>query len=53
MDDVVSGAPSEEEAYTVYSESKKLLKTDAFNLRKLATNSTSLQERLAWEEAAS
>lgn len=53
MDDVVSGAPSEEEAYSAYSESKRLLRTAGFNLRKFASNSTSLQLRVSQEEAAS
>ena len=53
VDDVVSGAPSEAEAYAMYSESKKLLQTAGFNLRKFASNSTSLQLRVLQEETAS
>ena len=52
VDDIVSGSTSEEEAYTVYSESKKLLKTAGFNLRKFASNSASLQLKVLQEEAS-
>ena len=53
VDDVVSGTPSEEEAYAVYSESKKLLNQTGFNLRKFASNSSSLQLRVIQDEAVS
>ena len=53
VDDVVSGAPSEAEAYAVYSESKRLLRTAGFNLRKFASNSIGLQRKVAQEETAS
>ena len=46
VDDVISGAQSEEEAYQLYSTSKKILKDGGFNLRKFATNSSSLQQRI-------
>ena len=52
VDDIVSGSTSEEEAYTVYSESKKLLKIAGFNLRKFASNSASLQLKVLQEEAS-
>ena len=46
VDDVISGAQSEEEAYQLYSTSKKILKQGGFNLRKFTTNSSSLQQRI-------
>jgi len=45
VDDVVSGASTEEDAYSEYSESRKVLKTAGFNLQKFASNSASLQQR--------
>ena len=50
MDDVVSGASSEEEAYTMYSETRKLLKTAGFNLRKFTSNSANLRLRVFQDE---
>ncbi len=46
VDDVVTGAPTEEEAYSLYTGAKALLKTGAFNLRKFSTNSRTLQDRV-------
>ena len=46
VDDVVSGAANEEDAYLLYTESKELLRCGGFNLRKLVTNSSRLQERI-------
>ena len=46
VDDVISGAQSEEEAYQLYSTSKNILKQGGFNLRKFTTNSSSLQQRI-------
>ena len=46
VDDVVTGAPREEEPFQLYSDSKKLLKDGAFNPRKFRTNSPSLQLRI-------
>ena len=43
VDDVVTGASTKEEAFQLYSESKKILMDGAFNLRKFRTNSPSLQ----------
>ena len=53
VDDVICGAPTNQEAYTLYSESKKLLKAAGFNLRKFASNAADLQLRVHQEEAAS
>ena len=46
VDDVVTGASTEEEAIQLYSESKSVLKDGAFNLRKFRTNSRSLQLKI-------
>ena len=46
VDDIVYGADSEEHAYDLYGESKKILKEGGFNLRKFTTNSQQLQERI-------
>ena len=49
VDDVVSGTSSEE-AYNMYSEARKLLKTAGFNLRKFASNSANLRLRVFQDE---
>lgn len=46
VDDVVSGASDEEEAFKLYTNSKRILKKAAFNLQKFKTNSQSLQQRI-------
>ena len=46
VDDIVYGADSEEYAYDLFCESKKILKEGGFNLRKFTTNSQQLQERI-------
>ena len=46
VDDVVTGAATEEEAFQLYTDSKKILQDGAFNLRKFRTNSYSLQLRI-------
>ena len=46
VDDVVSGAGNEEDAYQLYTESKDLLRCGGFNLRKFVTNSSQLQKRI-------
>ena len=46
VDDVVTGASTEEEAFQLYTESKSILKDGAFNLRKFRTNSPSLQQKI-------
>lgn len=43
VDDIITGAPTEEQALQLHSESREVLKEGAFNLRKFRTNSTSLQ----------
>ena len=46
VDDVVTGASTEEEALQLYTDSKEILKDGAFNLRKFRTNSQSLQLKI-------
>ena len=53
VDDVVTGADSEDEAYTLYTASKKILSHASFNLRKFVTNSSALQNRVNTEEIQS
>lgn len=50
VDDIVTGSQSEEQAYKLYTGTKNLLKTGAFNLRKFTTNSSTLQARVDAEE---
>ena len=50
VDDVVTGADNEEEAYMLYREAKKILKKGGFNLRKFCTNSAILQMKIDMEE---
>ena len=45
VDDVVSGADHEDEAYTLYTASKEILSHASFNLRKFVTSSPTLQNR--------
>ena len=44
--DDVFGADSEENAFSLYKESKDVLRSGGFNLRKFVTNSPSLQEKI-------
>ena len=46
MDDIISGAGNEQDAYQLYTESKDLLRKGGFGLRKFVTNSSQLQERI-------
>ena len=46
VDDIVFGANSEDHAYDLYKESKDILRRGGFNLRKFATNSPGLQEKI-------
>ena len=50
MDDIASGAGTEEDAYLLYKESEDLLKQGGFNLRKFVTNSYQLQEKIDGSE---
>ena len=46
VDDIVSGADSEEEAFEMYVQSKDIFKQGGFNLRKFVTNSAELQQKI-------
>ena len=46
VDDVVTGASNETEAFRLYQESKRIFKSAGFNLRKFSTNSTQLQVQI-------
>ena len=52
VDDVVSGAETEGEAFIMYQESKAMLRKGGFNLRKFNTNSPELRELIHREENA-
>ena len=52
VDDVISGADTEEDAYTLYTNSKEVLGHESFNLRKFTTNLSSLQRLIDIQEAA-
>ena len=53
VDDVVAGADSEDEGYTLYMASKENLSYASFNLRKFVTNSAALQDKVDTEEIKS
>ena len=44
MDDIVTGAESEDEAYQLYLDSKEVLSHGSFNLRKFLSNFPHLQQ---------
>ena len=46
VDDIVYGADDEDSAHKLYVESKDILRTGGFNLRKFITNSSQLQARI-------
>lgn len=46
VDDVIAGAASEDEAFDLYTQAKKILQRGGFNLRKFLTNSQQLQLRI-------
>ena len=50
VDDIVSGADTEDEAFAMYRESKATLREGGFNLRKFNSNSPALLERIRREE---
>ena len=52
VDDVIFGADTEEDAYTLYANSKEMLGHGSFNLRKFKTNLPSLQKLIDMQEAA-
>ncbi len=46
VDDVITGATSEDEAFDLYVQAKEILHRGGFNLRKFLTNSQQLQSRI-------
>ncbi len=50
VDDIVTGADTEDAAFKLYSESKSIFRDGAFNLRKFVSNSEPLQQRIARAE---
>ena len=46
VDDVVTGASTEDEAFSLYQTAKEILKEGGFNLRKFSTNAVRLQTRI-------
>ena len=50
VDDVTYGADDNDDAYNLYSTSKKLFADGGFNLRKFVTNSSHLHQRIAAEQ---
>ena len=46
VDDFVTGAADEEQAYQLFVRSKEIMKSGGFNLRKFSSNSLSLQSRV-------
>ena len=46
VDDVITGAASEDEAFDLYTQAKEILQRGGFNLRKFLTNSRHLQLRI-------
>lgn len=46
VDDVITGADSEEAAFDLYAQAKNLFRQGGFNLRKFLTNSPELQQRI-------
>ena len=46
VDDIVTGADTEEAAFDLYTQSKELFRRGGFNLRKFLSNSNELQQRI-------
>ena len=46
MDDVITSASTEDEAFSLYQTAKEILKEGGFNLRKFSTNAVRLQTRI-------
>ena len=53
VDDIVSEADSEDEAFELYAQSKELFRRGGFNLRKFLTSSRQLQQRIDHAEGTS
>ena len=52
VDDIITGANTEDEAFQLYEQSKRLFQEAGFNLRKFVTNRRSLQLRINHAEQA-
>lgn len=50
VDDVITGADTEEDAFRLYTESKELLKSGSFNLCKFTSNNLALQQKISIAE---
>ena len=50
VDDIISGADTDDHTYRVYSDSKMMFKEGGFNLRKFVTNSSDLQKKIVENE---
>ena len=46
VDDIISGADSDEEAFELYTQAKSIFRQGGFNLRKFLSNSQTLQTRI-------
>jgi hypothetical protein len=46
VDDIISGADTEDDAFALYAQSKSIFHDGGFNLRKFVSNSKPLQERI-------
>ena len=53
VDDIITGAQNEEEAYELFIDSKEILRKGGFNLRKFSTNSPTLQKKIDEKEGLS
>lgn len=53
VDDVVTGAESEEAAYQAYLDSRSILKAGRFNLRKFISSSSTLQAKIDQDQVGS
>ena len=52
VDNLVTGAEPDKQAYELYIGAKRLLRSGTFNLRKFSTNSSCLQAKVDGEEAS-
>ena len=50
MDDIITGADTEEEAFDLYTQSKDIFRRGGFNLRKFISNSRELQQQINYNE---
>ena len=50
VDDIISGADSDEEAFELYTQAKEIFRHEGFNLRKFLSNSQPLQAKIDFAE---